>query len=327
MNPLLPLAALLLAFLPLQANDGFGGIGATGLEFSRTDQVAMRSEDLFISLEKIRVAYVFENTSSDDVTGEVIFPLPPIPVRSLFLQDMNLPDDPDRENLVNFTITVDGQNIPPEIERRAFRHSHHPHTGDDQIGEDVTALLRQAGVPLSLDPGRLQKALDALPESALQPLVDAGLLKIETAFQGGKEYWCEWAIGIRHHWTQTFPAGSKITISHEYENHPRGGVWSWPLPATQDFQKELSERYCIDAPTSKALARCRRSYHIDYILRTANTWQGPIDSFRLTIDKGHPKNILSLCATGVKKTGPTTFVVEKKNYTPPDDLRILIATP
>jgi hypothetical protein len=326
MKPLLLLVAILVAILPAQANDGFGGIGASGLEFSRTDKVAMRSEDLFISLKKIRVAYVFENTSSDDVTGEVIFPLPPIPVRSLFLHDMNLPENPDRENLVNFTITVDGQNIPPKIDRRAFRHSHHPKTGDDLIGEDVTTLLRQAGIPLSLDPNRLQKALDAQPDSALQPLVDAGLLQILPAFQGTKEYLCEWAIGIRHHWTQTFPAGEKIPVSHEYENHPPGGVWSWSHPATDD-QKELAELYCIDTPTSKALARCRMAYFIDYILRTANTWQGPIDSFRLTIDKGHPKNILSLCATGVKKTGPTTFVIEKKNYTPPDDLRILIATP
>jgi hypothetical protein len=327
MSPLLPLAALLLALLPLQANDGFGGIGASGLEFSRTDKVAMRSEDLFISLKKIRVSYVFENTSSENVTGEVIFPLPPIPVRSLFLHDMNLPENPDRENLVNFSITVDGQNIPPKIERRAFRHNDHPQTGADRIGEDITDLLQKAGVPLSLKPERLQKTLESLPDSALQPLVEAGLLEIHPGFQGGKEYWCNWAIGIRHHWTQTFPAGSQITISHEYENYPSGGIWSWTHPATQDFQKELSERYCIDAPTSKALARCRRDYQIDYILRTANTWQGPIDSFRLTIDKGHPKNILSLCATGVKKTGPTTFVIEKKNYTPPDDLRILIATP
>jgi hypothetical protein len=66
---------------------------------------------------------------------------------------------------------------------------------------------------------------------------------------------------------------------------------------------------------------------IDDILRTANTWKGPIGKFKLTTDKGNPCNILSLCATDIEKTGPTTFVIEKTDYTPPEDFSILIATP
>ncbi len=66
-------------------------------------------------------------------------------------------------------------------------------------------------------------------------------------------------------------------------------------------------------------------YH-DYVLTTANTWSGPIGTFKLTIDKGSPKNVLSLCVDGIKKTGPTTFVVEKKNFTPDADLNLLIVS-
>lgn len=321
------LALMLGAICRASANDGFGGIDAGGLEFSRTDKVAMKSEDLFISLDKIRVSYVFENTSSEDVSGEVIFPLPPIPVDDLRHMDMNLPDDPDRENLVNFTVEVDGRKLAPKIERRALRHSRAAGTGENIFGEDVTATLRRAGVPLTLNPERLHDVIDALPDHSRQSLVRAKLLEVRDGWNGRKEYSYDWAIAIRYHWTQTFPAGTEVAVSHKYENYPPGGIWVWKHPATEDYQTDSEKLYCIDEATSKALTRCRLAYHIDYILRTANTWKGPIGSFRLTIDKGDPRNVVSLCATGVKKTGPTTFVIEKKNYTPEEDLRILIATP
>ncbi len=40
-----------------------------------------------------------------------------------------------------------------------------------------------------------------------------------------------------------------------------------------------------------------------------------------------PGNVISLCAEGVTKTGPTTFVIEEENYTPTKDLEILIVKP
>ena len=69
------------------------------------------------------------------------------------------------------------------------------------------------------------------------------------------------------------------------------------------------------------------SSNIAYVLRTANSWAGPIGHFKLTLDKGAPSNVISLCAEGVKKTGPTTFVVEKTDFTPDRDLDILIVQP
>lgn len=319
--------ALFVAVAHTRANDGFGGISSNGLEFAQSDKVAMKSEDLFISPDKIKVSYVFANTSDEDVTGEVIFPLPPIGLRELMNRDSSLPEDADRENLVNFTIEVDGDSITPGIERRAVRYSFAPESGDPVNGEDVTALLEEAGVPLTLKPERLVAALDSVPPAKLEKLVSAGLLNFYKELSGADRYNPNWAIAIRYHWNQTFPAGSEVSIRHEYDNYPPGGVWSWNHPATGDWQLETARRYCIDEDTSKALTRCREAYYISYILGTANTWKGPIGKFKLTIDKGQPNNILSLCADGVEKTGPTTFVIEKTDHTPPDDLSILIATP
>jgi hypothetical protein len=80
-------------------------------------------------------------------------------------------------------------------------------------------------------------------------------------------------------------------------------------------------------PGGDDLGNFGTAYALSYVLRTANSWAGPIGKFRLTLDKGDTGNVISLCASGVKKTGPTTFVVEKTDYTPDRDLEILIVVP
>ncbi len=59
------------------------------------------------------------------------------------------------------------------------------------------------------------------------------------------------------------------------------------------------------------------------MLTTGRNWKGPIGTFRLTIDKGRPDNLVSLCTEGVRKTGPTTFVVEREDFEPEDDLKLM----
>jgi hypothetical protein len=62
---------------------------------------------------------------------------------------------------------------------------------------------------------------------------------------------------------------------------------------------------------------------IQYILRTGANWAGPISDFTLQIDKGSADNLVSFCAEGVKKTGPTTFEVKATDFWPERDLDIL----
>lgn len=335
----LVLPALGALCLPVQANDGFGGIAATGLTFSQTDAVAMESEDLRISVDRIEVDYTFRNLTDQDVTGEVIFPLPPLPMQGMMFSDYNLPDDVTRENLVNFTVTVDGQSVTPGIDRIAVIEppwdEPRPLSAQyDTPGRDVTAVLTEYGIPLTLDTDAVVAALFALPEAARAELKAQGLADF-TEGDGGDfppEAFPLWSVVLRYHWTQTFPAEAPVRISHSYENRPTGGIFYWTHPP-EDWQQEMAAPYCVDEGTSKAMAKLLggenygTAYLIDYVLRTANSWAGPIGTFRLTLDKGDPTNIISLCAEGVRKTGPTTFVVEKTDYTPTDDLRILLVDP
>ena len=340
MRALVPLlTALSLFALPALANDGFGGMSATGLTFGQTDAIAMVEEDLFISRDRITVDYLFRNTTAQDVTGEVIFPLPPIDVTSALYGMWNLPENPT-DNLVGFTATVNGQPVAVKIDRIAILE---PPTDEprpasalyDTPGRDVTALLAEYSIPLSFSAEEIYPVLNALPPDARQRLASEGILWISPAsgdvpadIQPG------WSIIYRYHWTQTFPTGADLRVSHEYANYPSGSVFAWTDPP-EEYQQDIAKQYCIDAGTSRAIDKALNrpkngapyggmAYYLSYVLRTANSWSGPIGTFRLTLDKGAPGNVISFCGDGVKKTGPTTFVMEKENYTPGADLEILL---
>ena len=338
---LLPVLALIAA--PAMANDSAGGLDNTGLFFTQTDQVAMASEDLYIGLEKITVDYVFENTSTRDFTTEVIFPMPPISLDDLGNSDFNLPYDRGQPNLLNFTATVDGQPVQVTQDRIAVMA---PGWSEDRPlaqqydtpGRDVTALLRKAGITdLSLDVDAVAQALMALPRAQRLALRDEGVIWTD---QDGANPLPQWSVILRYHWTQTFPAGKDLRISHGYDNRPTLGFYGWQHALRSSPDISDTQRFCIDDGTSRAMERALRvldangepanfgyAAYTNYVLRTANSWSGPIGTFRLTLDKGQPENIISLCIDGVNKTGPTTFVVEKTDFIPDRDLEILVVIP
>jgi hypothetical protein len=153
-----PLFSFLLAVFPAftaNANDGIGGLSATGLTFGQTDAVQMGEEDLFISKTAIRVSYLFRNISDRDVTGEVIFPLPPIALTNLMFSDMNLPADTGRENLVAFTAVADGQPVKVSTDGVAVINTvsaeNNPARQYDTPGREVTGELASYGIPLILN--------------------------------------------------------------------------------------------------------------------------------------------------------------------------------
>lgn len=335
--------ALALAAGAAQANDGFGGLTATGLQFGQTEAVAMVSEDLRISPERIEVDYVFRNLTEAPVTGEVIFPLPPIPVGDLKMAMWNLPEDPDAPNLVDFTATVDGRPVPLRIDRRAVLTQPwtegRPLSADyDTPGHDITDVLASFGLSLTLDPEAATQALLALSPGARAEAVAAGIAEYQPASDDmAEDAWPMWSIVLRYHWTQTFPPGTEVRVSHSYDNRPSGGLFYWSDPP-EDWLLESYAAYCIDAGTSRAIMKALpkveetdqvfgQAWNIAYVLRTANTWAGPIGSFRLTIDKGATDRVVSLCAEGIEKTGPTTFVLERRDFTPDRDLDILVVAP
>ena len=346
MRLFLCLVALSCAGLPALANDGFGGLSATGLTFDQTEAVEMIEEKLFIGIDRVAVDYVFYNKTDKDVTGEVIFPLPPVPVWAAWESSMNLPEDGTKLDIVDFTATVDGVPVQVTIDKIAVIEApweeQRPLSEQyDTPGRDVTAELERFGLPLTLDVQTLRDTLLAAPPEVQAAMKAAGIADFypgDAAQNIPGDAVGLWSIVTRYHWTQTVPAGAEVRISHAYTNRPPGGIFYLGDPP-EDYQAYLIDQYCIDDGTARAIAKALKnpqgdefgnfgmSYNISYVLRTANSWAGPIGRFTLTLDKGDPANVISLCADGVKKTGPTTFVIEKTDYTPDRDLEILIVQP
>jgi len=346
MSRLLTATAMAAALaMPALANDGFGGLTTGGLEFL-SSPARMVSEDLYLSLDKIKVSYVFRHDGDEDLEGEVIFPLPPIGLSGIQESDFAIPPEKlDSENIVGFTATVDGKKVAVTTDRVAIIEPEAPEEGAAPTptpdpaagyqtpGTDITAVLQKYKIPLSLDYDKVTAALKAAPQAGRDELAKIGAVEV---IEG--DAYPMWAIIERYHWTQTFPHGKDVKISHEYDAAVPGGIFMWREPVGEDgeYARSLAKEYCIDEGTQSAIKKALRqdegdktywvgsAYYLDYVLKTANTWNGPIGKFKLTIDKGAPGNVVSLCADGIKKTGPTTFVLEKTDFTPKEDLHILV---
>lgn len=330
---------------PSVANDGWGGLTATGLTFGQTDAVAMLSEDLTITPDRISVDYVFRNVTGKDVTGEVIFPLPPINLLEIEMSSWNLPEDRDRANLLGFKAIVDG--LPQKVKIDHLAVVEDPDAWKrpaaeqyDMPGRDVSAMLKGMGIPLTLDQDSIRAALKRLPRVQLDRLRAAGLVVNDPFGDGDPVPVPAWSVVLRYHWTQTFPAGKELRVRHSYENRPGGSIFTFDWPIREDYQQTLAQKYCIDGPTGRKIMSTLETgedsgttghwgaaYYMRYVLRTANSWAGPIGQFHLVLDKGSPDNALSVCMPGLKKTGPTRFEVTKTDWTPGEDLEILLVKP
>jgi hypothetical protein len=97
---------------------------------------------------------------------------------------------------------------------------------------------------------------------------------------------------------------------------------------------EHRERQCIEDGFLAGLDRRRAGRHgpeaysevwLQYVLRPGANWAGPIGEFRLVVDNGNPRSLLSFCATGVRRLDDRRFEVRHRNFTPEQDLDILIA--
>jgi hypothetical protein len=152
--------------------------------------------------------------------------------------------------------------------------------------------------------------------------------------------WVEpfWVVKNTYHWQQTFPVGRPLSVEHTYKPIVGGSFFS-ALGYFSDpkmLDKYYAD-YCIDATTRAGLASRLKALQkrdgdnammvqwvVDYVLTTGRNWKGPIGAFRLTLDKGKPDNVISFCMDGVRKTGPTSFVVERRNFEPEKDLSVMI---
>ena len=308
------------------ANDSTATTGAGGLVLRQTADIDMVSEDLFVSVEQVRVHYVFRNRAPRDVNVTVAFPMPDRDLSAMRESDVGYPSD--------FHTMVAGRPVAATLERHIVAR-----------GRDQTALLQGLHIPLAPDAngtGRIVAALTALPAAQLARLQGLGLVDADEYDEGHgmQRHWVPmWTLRDTWYWQQTFPAGRDLIVDHRYR--PGAGSSAGTPLAFRDYRNSADGRaeaalYCADADFLASLDRLSRAggegtalpdYRVDYILTTGGNWRSPIGDFRLVVDKGNPRNLLSFCETGVRRISPTQFEVRHHNWRPTRDLHLLIVQP
>ncbi|EJN04053.1 DUF4424 domain-containing protein [Phyllobacterium sp. YR531] len=312
------LSALLLSS-PVLANDTTAAVETGGLVYTRNSVISMEQEDLFISENEIRVDYVFRNTSNADVENIIAFPMPEL--QPVYMSDIAIPDM-GSDNFLDFTVTIDGKPIKPELQQRGY-----------VAGLDITDVLVANNIPISPQNPSVRQAVENLDSSLKQEWENRGIL------QDNDEYALApaWVLKSTYWWVGHFPAGKDVRVSHRYKPSVGGTVSLNFDPddnRTHGPNFEHAQKYCRDKNFNQSVAKIAKKagpertalYEnwISYILTTGGNWAGPIKKFKLTIDKGDTDNLISFCGDNVKKIGPTTFEMTAQDFWPERDLEILL---
>ena len=306
---------------PALANNSSAELKTGGLVLLKSSKIELQSEDLFISNKEIKIHYVFLNNSPTDIATGVAFPMPRISM-SARGEEIQIPNG-NSSNFLDFTTSVNGRPISARVELRAYQDDH-----------EATSILKAVGVPLTSNYRKMRNILDRLPEFKKRELIRDNLVDADEDPR--------WSLATTYYFKLVFPAGKETIIEHKYRpSVGESNVTSLgdPEEASESWIKEKIGKYCIDSALLNMIKSARkktphmeydspfREERISYILHTGANWAGPIGKFHLVIDKGSPDNLISLCGYGVTERGPTLFEITKSNFTPNNDIDILIFKP
>lgn len=319
---------LALAPSAASANDSSVELAVGGVTFTQSPDVSMEQEVLTITPESVTVLYRFLNQTNAPVTLTIGFPLPEIDLAD---QDVvyAIPGS-DPVNFVDFKTKVDGKPIKFDVVQRARLG-----------GKDVTAAIREAGLPIALLGPDAQQHIAALaPDMRAKLIKDGLLIPLGMDEKGEQLYGPGWLVTTAFTRKQIFPPGQVVSVEHRYKTSlgvSQDTILRKAL-RNDDGMAAMLDRYRKDYclpddffggldklagsdPGNTAKLQERR---IAYVLKTGANWSGPIRNFRLVVDKGRADRLVSFCFDNVKKISPTAFEASLENFTPTQDLKILL---
>ncbi len=285
---------------------------AGGLVFKKTDTIVIASEDLYVSLNQVRVSYVYRSKAPTAQAVTMTFPMPEVPVDdspdSIIFNDDKISDV---RNYMNFAVKVDGKPVAAKLAEMARLK-----------GQDVTARLKAAGVPLIFVKGG-PEAMAKLSAAARDALVKDGLL---TRSDSNPDlYSPQWTYQVAFEWPQSFrPGDTTVEVSYKPISGDKADYGDY-----FDGAKAAKE-YCVDAAFRAALKRRKAAgaafdvYTVGYVLKTARFWSGPIGQFRLVVDKEKPKNLVAFCPLNSRRISDTQFEWTATNFVPDRDLAVVL---
>lgn len=320
--------AVLCLTLWLHADDTLATMGAGGLVPLKFTQIRMAREDLEIGVHQIRVSYEFRNDSENDVVAMVAFPLPTLNGPDLWHSPWEMPTK-TRPNFVDFELSVEGKKVVPQLEVKALSGK-----------RDVTSILRGNGMPpLAVidDFDAFRKRWSALPPKSLnilkkhELLIDDGEVPKDGKLQS--DYFPNWNVEAKFYWAQRFPAHHSVHISHTYKPVVGGGYMETADTRSLDDYcgTQLDRAHVVNLflkhpakPDENGIANAGDLREINFVLKTANNWHGPIGEFNLAVVLDHPDEVAATCMKGLKKIAPTRYELHRKPFAPTEDLTVAI---
>lgn len=326
-------ASLVLLSAPAFADDSSATLKAGGLVLQKTDKIALVSEELYLSAKNIKISYRFRNLTDADYTTIIAFPMPDVTGNINFT--IAIPD-PANDNFLKFQTSVDGQPLASQIEQRAFL------VAEGHPDEEVTDKLKALHIPLVPTVEATEAAMARLTDAQRKSLANAGIVEPQEFNDDGGRRFVQvpvWTLRSKFWRTQTFPKGRDITVQQSYT--PVVGSQSTLSIGSPEMDPSQLENYrmqfCVDETFMKSARALYKKQdaaqnqmfeqYLAYVITSGGNWAGPIGDFKLIVDKGDPKAFVSFCGDGVKKTGPTQFELQIRNYTPDRDIDVLFLRP
>ena len=306
------LVCLMYFCISAYANDTSGTVLPTGgVVFEKQDGIKMKTEALYIRPGQIEVRYLFENTTDKDITTQVFFPLPQMPAVETFPQG-------DLAHDYKFKLWVNDKPVQYEKHWTIL-------SGETDITALVPALFYTEEETIS--EAELDRRVEMLRPEERQPFIDKNILKydwIVDPARGEVQAWkmtADWQKQLSYSWQQTFPAGKTVSVRHTYV----------PTAMTTNVGTPFSK--CIDRESQKYqdfvfIPENQRKYswqhldaqdYVEYILTTANNWQGPIENFNLLVES--PLKSVG-CFDGEAFYASQYFAVNRAHYTPQWDISV-----
>ena len=297
-----------------------------GLQFAKSADVSIESEDLAVTPETISIRYRLLNQSTKPVTLAMTFPMPDIDLADG--DNFAIPAN-NSVNFLAFETKVDGKPVTFTLSQRAL-------VGD----KDVSAQLRSLNLPI-LALGLQQDKLADVAPAARDKLANDGLLVTIGQNEAGKPlYGPGWTVKTSAVRQQILQPNKPLLVEHRYKTSlgmsfdsvMRRGLRQ--NPGMKNEVERYRNDYCI---TDKFLADVDKiaggnaantaklqERRINYVLKTGANALGPIKQFRLVVDSRKADRLVSFCGPNLKTLTPTTTEATTKDFTPDRDLKVLI---
>lgn len=343
------------ALSPAVANDSELGTPTGSFVVSKNPHIAMRSELLQISLNKIRVEYVYENTSDEAQNIIIGFPV------ARFDYDYGTSPLP---HTLKVRTWIDGQEY--EYENSEFKPDEECRSRwleRNGIFDDAGYCFQyQRSLKVFDNDGCSGQEVDLTPAQRTrierlrseERALGCSFIERPDVPQVDYNTWANYYVGNTTTYVrqQQFEPSSTVKVVHEYVPDISGGIFYY---RTNDFRDldEYSEYdfftdvYLQCATQSDALVAVeawerhleyeKKFGHsapmddivswniIDYILTTGTNWRGPIGHFRLEIFDENPL-LISTCFEGLERVAENRYVFETLDYVPTENLSVALHT-